>query len=108
MVTLVRRRGAFGHVVVTRNSQHATKRCGASHIGVLEHIGATVNARAFAIPNAKHAVKALRACWRKAQLLRTPQGSSRQLLVDARLKHNVVGRQMRLGLEQGLVIGAQR
>ena len=72
MVALVCRRGALGHMVVTRHSQHAAPRRGAGHVGVFEHIGATVYTRALAIPNAKDAIKFVAACWRKTQLLCAP------------------------------------
>ena len=72
MVALVCCRGTLGHMVVTRHRQYATPRRGASHIGVFEHIGTTVYTWAFAIPNAKDAIKFIAACWCKAQLLRTP------------------------------------
>ena len=72
MVALVRRRRAFGYMVITGHRNHATPGCGAGHIGVLEHIRATVHARAFAVPDAKHAVVFIAARWRKTQLLRAP------------------------------------
>ena len=72
MVALVGRCGALGHMVVTRHRQHATPRRGAGHVGVFEHIGATVYAWAFAIPNTKDAIKFVAACWCKTQLLGTP------------------------------------
>ena len=72
MVALVCGRGALGHMVVARHRQHATPRRGTSHVGVFEHIGATVYTRALAIPNAKDAIKFVAACWRKTQLLSAP------------------------------------
>ena len=72
MVALVCCRGTLSHMVVTRHSQHATPRRGTGHVGVFEHIGATVYAWAFAIPNTKDAIKFVAACWCKTQLLGTP------------------------------------
>ena len=72
MVALVCRRGALGHMVVTRHSQHAAPRRGAGHVGVFEHIGATVYTWAFAIPNTKDAIKFVAACWCKTKLLCAP------------------------------------
>ena len=65
MVALVRGRRALGHMVVTGHSQHTTPGRGACHIGVFKHIGATVYARALAIPNTKNAIKFIAARWRK-------------------------------------------
>ena len=59
-------------MVVTRHRQHAAPWRGARHVGVFEHIGATVYARAFAIPNTKDAIKFVAARWCKAQLLCAP------------------------------------
>ena len=72
MVALVCCRGAFRHMVVARHSQHATPRRGTGHVGVFEHIGTTVYTWAFAIPNAKDAIKFVAACWCKTQLLCAP------------------------------------
>ena len=81
---------AFGNVIVTCNSQDAAPWCGARHVGMFENIGTPINARAFAIPNAKDTIK-LGAAWRcKAHLLRTPQRGGCQLFVHARLKNDVV------------------
>ena len=66
MVALVRCRRAFGHMVITSHGNHAAPGRGACHIGVLEHIRAPVHARAFAVPDAKHAVVFIAARRRKA------------------------------------------
>ena len=74
---------------------------------MFEDIGATVNTRPLAIPNAKDAIEFLTAWGRKPQLLGAPQCGGRELFVHARLKNNVVFFKVRLGLPQGLVVTAQ-
>ena len=108
VVALVHGGGAFGHVVVAGHCYHATPGGGARHVGVLENIAAAVNAWAFAVPDAKHAIKLVGARRRKPQLLRAPQSGGRQLFIHARLEHDVLRLQVLLGLDQRLVIAAQR
>ena len=90
MVALVRSRAAFGDVVVTGQSQHAAPRRGARHIGVLENIRGTVNAWAFAIPNAKNAIEFVAARGRKAQLLRPPQSGGGKLFIHTGLENDLL------------------
>ena len=108
VVALVRSGAAFGHVVVTGHRHHPAPRGGAGHGGVFEHVRAAVHPGAFAIPNAKHAVKAAAGRGRKAQLLGAPQSGGGQLLVDTGLEHDVLGLQVGLGLPQSLVVATQR
>ena len=56
MIALVRCCRAFGNVIVTRDSQYAAPRRGARHVGMFEHVGATVHTWPLAIPNAKDAI----------------------------------------------------
>ena len=107
VVALVSHRAAFGHVVVTRHRQHPAPRRGASHVGVLEDVRATVHPWTLAVPDAKHAIEAVAARWRKTQLLRAPQGGGGQLFVDAGLKDDVLGLQVLFGPPQSLVISPQ-
>ena len=65
VVALVHGGGAFGHVVVAGHCYHATPGGGARHVGVLENIAAAVNTWAFAVPDAKHAIKLVGARRRK-------------------------------------------
>jgi hypothetical protein len=108
VVALVRCGTALGNVVIARHRNHATPGCGARHVRVLEHIRATVHTRTFAVPDAKHTVVFVGARRCEAQLLRAPQRSRRQFFVDARLEHHMVCLEVFFGLDQGLVIGAQR
>ena len=56
MITLVRGCRAFGNVIVTCDGQDAAPSRGAGHVGVFEHVGATVHTWPLAIPNAKNAI----------------------------------------------------
>ena len=107
MVAFVRCRGTLSNMVVSRHSQNTAPRCGSRHVGVFEHIGTTVHTRAFAVPNAKHAVELVAARRRKTELLGAPQRGGGQLFIHTRLKHNVLRLQVRLGLPQRLVIPTQ-
>ena len=107
VVALVRGGGAFADVVVTGHRDHAAPGRGARHVGVLEHVAATVHARPLAIPDAEHAVELVGAGRGKAQLLRAPQGGGGQLLVHTGLEHDVLCLQVRAGFLQRLVVPAQ-
>ena len=107
VVALVRGGAAFGHMVVACQRDHAAVRRGARHVGVFEHIRAAVNARAFAVPDAEHAVELL-VRGVELDLLRAPDRGGRQFLVDTGLEHDVLRRQVFLGGPQRLVIAAQR
>jgi hypothetical protein len=93
--------------VVARDGDHAAPGRGARHVGVLEDVRTAVDARALAVPDAEHAIELVGAGRREAQLLRTPQRGGRELLVDARLEHDVLRLQVLLGLPQRLVVAAQ-
>ena len=108
VVALVRGGRTLGHVVVTGHRQRAAPGRGAGHVGMLEHVRGAVHARALAVPDAEHAVVLVGARRRKAQLLRAPHGSGRQLLVHPRLKNDVLRLEVLGRLPQRLVIAAQR
>ena len=107
VVALVCSGRALGHVVVTGHRQRAAPGRGTGHVGMLEHVRGAVHARSLAVPDAEHAVVLVGARRRKAQLLRAPDGGRRQLLVDARLKHDVLRLQVLGRLPQRLVITPQ-
>ena len=108
VVALVRRGRALGHVVVPGHRDHPAPGRGAGHVGVLEHVRATVHPRALAVPDAEHPVEAVRTLGRKTQLLRAPQRGRRQLFVHPRLEHDVLLLQVGRGLLQRLVVTTQR
>jgi hypothetical protein len=107
VVALVRRGGALGDVVVAGDRDHAAVRRGAGHVGVLEHVGGAVDARALAVPEAEHAVE-LVGLRIERELLRAPHRGGAELLVDARLEHDVLRGEVLLGAPQRLVVAAQR
>ena len=94
-------------MVIARHGQHAAPGRGAGHVGVFEHVRAAVHARAFAVPDAEHAVELVGARRRKTQLLRAPQGGGGQLFVHAGLEHDVLRLQVVFGFPQRLVVAAQ-
>jgi hypothetical protein len=57
---------------------------------VLENIRGTVNAWAFAIPNAKNAIEFVAARGRKAQLLRPPQSGGGKLFIHSGLENDLL------------------
>ena len=90
MVALVCGGAAFGDVVIPCQGQHTAPRRGARHIGVLEHIRGAVNARAFAVPNAKHPIEFVAARGGKSQLLRAPQSGGGKLFVHTGLENDLL------------------
>jgi hypothetical protein len=90
VVALVRGGGAFGYMVVTGHGNHAAPGCRAGHVGVFEHVGAPVHARALAVPDAEHTVEPVGAGRGKSELLRAPQRGRSQLFIHAGLEHNVL------------------
>ena len=74
VVALVRRGRALGDVVVAGDRDHAAVLRGAGHVGVLEDVGAAVDARALAVPDAEHAVELLASAGRgRAAACPTPR-----------------------------------
>ena len=107
VVALVRRGRALGDVVVAGEGDHAAVLGGAGQVGVLEDVGAAVDAGALAVPDAEHAVEALR-LGIEVELLRAPDRGRAELLVDAGLEDDVLRREVALGLPQRLVVAAER
>ena len=108
VVALVRGGGTLGNMVVTGHGDDAAELGGTRHVGVLEDIGSAVDARPLAVPDAEHAIELVGALRREAQLLRAPQRGRRQLLVDARLEHDVLRLEVLAGFPQRLVVAAER
>ena len=107
VVALVRGGGALGDVVIAGDGNHAAPGAGASHVGVLEHVHAAIDAGALAVPDAEYAIKALLLLRGKGQLLAAPDGGGGELLVDAGLEHDVVLLEAGLRLPEHLVIAAE-
>ena len=83
----MRNRGRLGHVIVAHQDEHATILGTAGHVGVAEHVAATVDARSLAVPDAEHAV--ILALAAHLGLLRTPQGGGGDVLVEPGLEFYV-------------------
>ncbi len=103
---LVRQGGGLGRVVVAGEREHAAVFRGAGGVGVLEHVAAAIDARALAVPHAEYAV-VLRA-GEHADLLRAPHRGGGEVLVHARLEHDVVALEVLLRAPHRLVDAAQR
>ena len=86
---LMRRRRGFAGVIIAHQRDHAAIRTRAGEIGVAENIAGTVDARPLAVPDAEHAVIGTLAAY--LGLLAAPQRRRRQILVEARLKDDVIG-----------------
>jgi len=108
VIALMRSGGAFGHMVITGYRNHAAPSGCARHVGVFEHVGATVHARPFAVPDAENAIEFVGAGRRKTQLLGAPDCGGRQLLIDARLEHDVLRFEVVSRFPKGLVVTTQR
>ena len=77
----------FRGVVVAHQRQHAAVVRRAREIGVAQHVAGAVDAGAFAVPEAEHAVEAAFAA--HLRLLRAPKRRGGKLLVEAGLEHDV-------------------
>ena len=103
---LVRQGGGLRGVVVAGEHQHAAVLGSAGGVGVLEHVAAAVDARAFAVPHGKHAV-VVRAV-EQVDLLRAPDRRRGEVLVHAGLELDVVALEVLLRAPQRLVEAAER
>nr|UOZ96496.1 hypothetical protein NCPCFENI_00391 [Cupriavidus sp.] len=103
MVALVGCGRALGHMVIACEGEHAAEARGSGHVGMLKDIGAAINARAFAIPDAKDPIELL-LVREEVELLGTPYGGCSEFFVDAWLKDNVLHSQVGLGGPEGLVV----
>ena len=105
-LALVAGGGGLTGVVVPQQSQHPALSSAAGQIGVAEGVAAAVHPWPFAVPDAEHAVAF--AVVPQPDLLRSPNGGGRQVLVDAGLKDDVVLRQDAPGPLQLPVKAAKR
>ncbi len=102
---LVRGGGRLGRMVVTGHDQHAAVARGAGHIGMLEHVAATVHAGTFAVPHAEHTV--VLCTGEQVDLLRTPYGGRGQVFVHAGVELDVLRFEILARLLRGQVDAAQ-
>ena len=83
MLGLMRIRRGMRAVVVARHGEHTTVFRRAQEIAAVQGIAGAIDAGAFAIPHAEHAIDAL--AGERIELLRSVQHGRREVLVDARL-----------------------
>ena len=88
-------------MIVAHHHQHATLRCRPGGVAVFEHVHAAVGARSLAIPQGEHAIDF--GVGEQVDLLRPPDRSCGEFLVDARLEVDPVLGQLLLGLPKRLV-----
>ena len=87
-LALMRRGRALAGVVVAHQHEHAAQLRGAGEVAVLEHVAGSVDPRSLAVPHAEHA--RVLALAMELRLLGPPERGRGQVLVDARLKDDVV------------------
>jgi hypothetical protein len=93
-------------VIVADDGEDAAVLRGACGVRVLQHVHRAVEARAFAIPDAEHAIElAVRI---EADVLRAPDGGGAKLFIDARNETNVLRFEELLGPPELLIVGAKR
>ena len=85
-VGLVQNRRAFAGVVVAHRHQNAAVFRRSRHVGMAHNVAGAIDAGPFAVPKAEHAVMGALAA--QFGLLRTPQRSGREILVQPRLEHH--------------------
>ncbi|MDQ1091320.1 hypothetical protein QE400_000733 [Xanthomonas sacchari] len=83
----VRQGRAAAGMVVGGQRQHAAVARGTGGVAVLEHVAATVHARALAVPHGVHAIHAR--AGEQVGLLRAPDHGRAQVLVEPGLEHHV-------------------
>ena len=103
---LVRGGGRFRRVVIAHQREHAAVFGGAREIGVAEHVPGAVDTRPLAVPEAEHAIELAFAA--QLRLLRAPQRSGGDVLVEAGLEADVVPVEKILRADELQVEGAER
>ena len=93
-------------MIVAGDRQHAAMAAGAKGIGMLEHVHAAVYAGPLAVPHAEDPV--VTSFGEEGGLLTAPDRGGGKLLVDARLKVDVVTLEKGLRLPHGLIDSPKR
>ncbi len=93
-------------VVVAGHSQHAAMCRRADEIAAVQRVAGAVDAGAFAVPHAEHAIDAL--AGEGVELLRAVQHGGGEVFVDAGLEADVVRVEQRLAAPEFPVQPAQR
>ncbi len=105
-VGLMRRRRAFGGVIVAHQRQNAAKGRCPGEIGVTEHVAATVDPRPLAVPDRKYPI--IPAFAAHLRLLRAPYGGGGQILVQTGRETNVVFIEQFPGADHLMIDAAER
>ena len=92
-------------MVVAGDHQNATVFGAAGGIGVVEDVAAAIDTRPLAVPHGEHAV--VLGAGKQVQLLRTPDGSRREVFIDRGLKDDMVFLQVRLRCPESLINAGQ-
>src|SRR6516165_5146745 len=92
-------------MVIAHQRQHAAVPGGAGEVRVAKYITGAVDAGAFAVPKAEHAIELALAT--QLRLLRAPQRGRGDVLVEACLEANVVTVEIALRAQELLVEGAE-
>src|SRR5580658_8442100 len=98
--------GAFGNVIVAAQHQRRAVLAGAGNVGVAEDVAGAVDARAFAVPDANHAVVARLA--ERVMNLAAENGCSGQIFVDTGHEMDAVLVKQGPHAREGHVVAAQR
>ncbi len=93
-------------MVVAGDTEHAAVFGRARRIAMPENVAAAVDARAFAVPDADHAI--VPRAGREIELLRSPDRGGGEIFIDARLEFDVVLLKVFARGEQLLVVAAER
>ena len=105
-LALLRDGGGVADGVVSYRHDHPAVRVGAGEIGVAQRIATAIHPGALAVPHREHAVVA--AALKQVGLLGTPHHGGAEVLVDRRLKVEVMGFEQFAALPQRLVQPADR
>jgi hypothetical protein len=98
--------GGFGAVVVASEAEHAAILGRAGGVGVAEHVAASIDTGALAVPDADHAI--IFGAGRQIELLRAPDRCRREVLVHAGLELDVVLLEVFSRGNELLVVAAER
>src|SRR5262245_24247991 len=97
---------ALARVVITHQGQYATMLGSASVVGMAKHVTRAIEAWTLSVPNPEHPV--IFALPPKFSLLRAPQGSGREVLVEAGHELDVVLLQDTPRAQHGCLEGGDR
>src|SRR5690606_32663956 len=105
-LALVRERRRLARVVVSGRDEHAAVPRRAGRVAVLERIARAVHPRTLAVPEREDAVVARTG--EEAGLLRAPDRRRREILVETRLKTDLVGVEITLRTPKLAIEPAER